>query len=161
MQATNDFNRHLQDIFWDEYPEQLAKENPSHYNELLNQFLNHYTMNTDATTTAVKPIHEKRDKLREMSNAVKPLIAQGVFEKINEAIIETFYRKGNHQEFHTFWQWVEKGYRVKKGETAFFVWAKPLSAQAQLRGETLGEDERDFYPLCFLFSNAQVEQIKK
>ena len=116
------------------------------------------------TTTATnsKPTNaERREQLKQLSEQVKPLVKEGKFEKLNEAIIQTFYRNESHQEFKTFWQWVGDGFRVRKGELAFCVWAKPLSEQYKLKGELLGDDQRVFYPLCYLFSNAQVEPIKK
>src|SRR5690242_17144166 len=114
------------------------------------------TMET-ATRT---PIQQKREQLKSLSVQVKDAVEAGKFTRVNEAIIETFYRSETHKEFKTFWQWVDAGFRVKKGEKAFCVWAKPMSAQAAARGEALPEDEHDFYPLCFLFSNAQVEPMK-
>ena len=108
--------------------------------------------------TATKPtIKEKRSALHEMSTAVKPLVKEGKFDTVNEAVIETFYRKNGHEEFNTFWQWKEKGYKVKRGETAFYVWAKPLGALQEERGQETDEDSGKFFPLCFLFSNLQVE----
>lgn len=121
-------------------------------------------METTETPTAenkeLTEIQQKRQQLKDMSAAVKPLVDEGKFEKLNTAIIETFYKKGEHQEFNTFWQWKDKGFSVKKGEKAFFVWAKPLSVQAEEKGKPLSDDEHDFYPLCFLFSNVQVQPRK-
>ena len=117
------------------------------------------------TTPTAEPkelteIQLKRQQLKAMSEQVKSLVDDGKFEKLNTAIIDTFYKNETHREFNTFWQWKAKGMNVKKGEKAFFVWAKPLSAQAKEKGEALKEDESDFYPLCFLFSNAQVQPRK-
>ncbi len=111
----------------------------------------------ETTTKELTEIQKKRQALKEMSAQVKPLVEQGKFEKLNQAIVETFYKKGAHQDFKTFNQWKYEGFAVQKGEKAVFVWGKPLSAQAQERGEKLADDESDFYPLCFLFSNAQVK----
>lgn len=105
-------------------------------------------------------IKEKRDNLKRMTDVVKPLVNEGKYEKLNEGIISEFYRNETHTEFKTFHQWQAEGKRVKKGETAFYVWAKPLSAQAEAQGKTF-DGERDYFPLCFLFSNAQVEEMKK
>ena len=110
--------------------------------------------------TNMKMPNEKREKLKEMSAAVKPLVEAGTFTKLNEAIIATYYKNETHQEFKTFNQWIAAGYRVRKGEKAFCVWAKPLSKQLEAKGQELGE-AHDFFPMCFLFSNAQVEALRK
>lgn len=105
-------------------------------------------------------IQEKREALKQMSEIAKPLVEAGQFEKLNEAIIALFYRRDGADTFHTFHQWKKQGMQVKKGSKAVFVWAKPLSAQAADKGEPFDpESKNDFYPLCFLFSNLQVEAI--
>jgi len=95
-----------------------------------------------------------------MSITVRPLVDGGQFDNVNNAVIETFYRKEGNTEFNTYKQWKEKGYQVKKGERAFFVWAKPLAALQAEKGEEPPEENGKYFPLCFLFSNRQVEPIK-
>ncbi len=104
---------------------------------------------------------EKRKELSELSRAVAPLVERGEFSSINAAIIETHYKKEGHEEFNTFDQWKEKGFSVKKGEKAFFIWAKPLNAlKEEKEGKTPETEEgAKFFPLCFLFSNKQVRRI--
>ena len=43
FEMIDNFNQHLRDIFWDEYPAQLAEHNPEEYNRLLKEFLNNYS----------------------------------------------------------------------------------------------------------------------
>lgn len=81
---------------------------------------------------------------------------------INNIIVEHIYKKGEHKEFHTFKGWLKEGKAVKKGETAFLVWGRPKAVQEQEAGkETEQDDEDTFYPVSFIFSNAQVREIKK
>ena len=109
------------------------------------------------TQPAKKTIKEKRHTLHEMSNEVKPLVKAGKYPTVNAAVIDIFYKKDGHEVFKTFHQWKAEGKRVKKGETAFFVWAKPLTALKEEQGKTTDEETgNDFFPLCFLFSNMQV-----
>lgn len=82
----------------------------------------------------------------------------GKYATINDAII-AMYQTDEHREFHTYKQWKEKGYQVRKGETAFLVWARPLEAQAEQEQPT-EEGKGKFFPVCFLFSNAQVDLIR-
>lgn len=110
-------------------------------------------------TTTRTPIQEKRDLLKEYSKAVKPLVSEGKYETINEAIIKEVYDPNGELEFKTYDQWKSEGKQVRKGEKAFLVWGKPKSAQEQKEQEPQEQEEETdkFYPLCFLFSNLQVD----
>ena len=80
---------------------------------------------------------------------------------INSILIEDFYSKGPHKEFNTFAEWIKQGQRVKKGEKAFLVWGRKRKSnqdQPTAEPQTKEEKEFSFYPLCYLFSNAQVKQ---
>ncbi len=107
---------------------------------------------------------ERREQLRAMSKTVAPLVEEGAFDTINDAIITTIYKDGEHSEFNTFHQWKDKGYKVKKGSTAFAVWGRPKKKQDAEQGKPVNEDEEDklkFWPMAYLFSNAQVEPMEK
>ena len=83
---------------------------------------------------------------------------------INAILIEDFYTDIQNQIFNTFNEWLNQDYKVKKGEKAFLVWGKKRkNKQDQESKEPKTEDEKifSFYPICYLFSNAQVEPIKK
>jgi hypothetical protein len=43
----------------------------------------------------------------------------------------------------------------KAGEKALLLWAKPKHVQ-RLNAETAEVDEFDYWPICYVFSNAQV-----
>jgi hypothetical protein len=108
-------------------------------------------------------IKDKRDILKAMSRAVKPLVGEeGQYDSINEAIVEVFYKPEGHNELYTFNQWKEKGFAVRKGEKALFVWGSPVDRNKDSKGNKIDpeKDEEEFYPLCFLFSNKQVAQSK-
>lgn len=90
---------------------------------------------------------------------VKPLMEAEGFSTVNEAIIEKVYKEdGNHSEFKTFNQWRSMGYKIKKGSKAFTVWGKPTQGQRVKNDEA---DVYDWFPICFLFSDKQVELIQK
>jgi hypothetical protein len=108
-------------------------------------------------------IKDKRDILKAMSKAVKPLVGEeGQFHSVNEAIVEVFYKPEGHNELYTFNQWKEKGFAVRKGQKALFVWGSPVDRNKDSKGNKKDPDkeEEEFYPLCFLFSNKQVAPIK-
>jgi len=118
--------------------------------------------------TATKPINVNREKLIVLSNAAREL-QQGGCEgmTINEILIEEFYSDETHREFHTFGDWKKKGMNIKKGEKAFLIWgrkrenkdAQPEQQQEQPKPAQEEQGEKyQFFPLCYLFSNAQVEK---
>lgn len=120
-------------------------------------------------------IQEKRLYLRELSAKAKQIKEQLIEDaktpaqaleasslRINDIIIKYFYKTPLHQEFNTFKGWLKEGFCVQKGQKAFLVWGRPKGVQDREQGKDTAEDETtDFYPLSFIFSNAQVEPIKE
>lgn len=102
---------------------------------------------------------ENRNTLKALSQQIKPLIKEGVFSTVNEGLIE-IYKENNPEikEFNTFWQWKDKGFTILKGSKAFLVWGQPVSRPQENEGSD--EDEFNFFPLCYLFSNLQVNKLK-
>lgn len=109
-----------------------------------------------STNIAEKQHSTKRMALSELSRAVAPLVQAGQYEKINEALIAC-YQTAEHQHFKTLKQWNKQGMQVKKGSEAFMIWARPKTKYKQENGTPTEEKDYSFFPLCFLFSNAQVE----
>lgn len=81
---------------------------------------------------------------------------EGLDCTLNEIIIDDFYTDDEHQEFHLLRDWNEKGYKVKKGSKAFTIWGKKRTVENT--DPDSEEDEYKFFPLAYLFSNAQVEK---
>ena len=99
----------------------------------------------------------KRKALREISKIAK-LRMQADCEgmSVNEILIEEFYTDENNQVFKTFHDWKKEGFNVNKGENAFLVWGKPRAINQEQTQNQEKEDEDEFFPICYLFSNAQV-----
>lgn len=120
-------------------------------------------------------IQEKRQKLRELSQqakALKETLIEGATTPenalyyssltVNDVIIKQFYKDDKNTEFHTFKGWLKEGHAVKKGEKAFLIWGRPKAVQDKEKGKQTEEgDNTDFYPISFIFSNAQVEPLKE
>jgi hypothetical protein len=107
---------------------------------------------------------ENREMLKALSQQVKPLVKSGQYDFINEALIDCIYKQEGHEEFNTLPQWNKKGYRVKRGSRAFVVWGSPKEVSKEQQAEQGREapeneedDKENFWPLCYLFSNLQVE----
>jgi hypothetical protein len=108
------------------------------------------------TETTKNPLEEARDMLKTLSQEVSDLVEAGTFPTVNEAIMETLYKNGIHREFKSFRQWRKEGFQVKKGEKAFLLWARPKDLEHVTDEENT---EAKFFPLAYVFSNAQVELI--
>jgi hypothetical protein len=100
-------------------------------------------------------IHEAREILKGLSRAVKPLVKQGAYDTVNEAVIDTAYKNNGHEVFKKFSEWKQEGRKIKKGSKGFPVWARPKDMKKEDHPDL--EDEFSFFPICYLFSNAQVE----
>jgi len=70
------------------------------------------------------------------------------------------YKSSEHNEFNTFKGWKEKGFMVKPGMKAFFIWSKPRKVENKRKEEEGEKDEFKMYGIAHLFSNAQVEPLK-
>lgn len=107
-------------------------------------------------TEAQEAAKAARAALKEISNAVKPLVKVGAFDSVNEAIVNT-YKSEEHQEFKKFWEWKREGYTILKGSKAFPVWGQPVKRTAKTEAP---KDEYEFFPICYLFSNSQVRRAE-
>lgn len=103
-----------------------------------------------------------RAELKLKSETVAPLVKLGQFENINEGIIAMFYRNEENKEFNTYNGWKENGYQVKKGSKAFHIWSRPLDVlQKEKNPEAVTDEEQGrYFPVAFIFSNAQVRKIE-
>lgn len=96
---------------------------------------------------------EAREILIALSQEVYDLVEAGTFPTVNDALMETMYKDGPHRDFKNYAQWRREGFQVKEGEKPFLLWGRPKDIE-----QTAGTDEGGkFFPLAFLFSNAQVE----
>lgn len=103
---------------------------------------------------------QKRKALSDLSRVVKMGIAAGIYESVNEGLVD-IYRKEGHEEIHSFKKWLELGMVVKKGEKALLLWGEPQKNKRQDKETKPGTeaDEYKFFPLAYVFSNLQVEKL--
>ncbi|MDA3943704.1 MAG: ArdC-like ssDNA-binding domain-containing protein [Bacteroidetes bacterium] len=78
---------------------------------------------------------------------------------INSIIVERFYKNEENAEFKTFNEWRREGYKIKKGSKGFLVWGRPLSEQKSEQEQEENDEDGAFYPISYVFSNAQVERM--
>jgi antirestriction protein ArdC len=105
---------------------------------------------------------EKKQLLKSISQQAKEAIElQTTEEETVNSVLISWLTNEEHQEFNGFWQWKKLGFKVKKGEKAFFVWSKKLKGKDKAETNEGEEKEFSFFSLAYLFSNAQVEPIQK
>lgn len=124
---------------------------------------NNKTAPTKENQEVKRPIDIARENLKLLSLEVKDLVEDGTFFSINDAIVESLYKDDTHREFKSFRQWKKEGYHVNKGEKAFLLWAKPKQIQKPIEDGKAEEDIDEmlkFFPIAYLFSNAQVSKIE-
>lgn len=112
---------------------------------------------------------QKKELLVLLSSDIKISMELGESdcENVNAGLLE-IYTNREHQKFETFHNWKKKGFKVKKGSKAFFMWSKPMKSK-KLKADDGAKDaakEKDeekeqykFYAMAYLFSNAQVEPL--
>lgn len=106
-------------------------------------------------------MNPKKQQLIELSAKARKLREELDEEvTINKVLIKYFYTDDKNTDFNTYKQWKEIGYQVKRGEKAFLIWGKKRTTQKQEVKEGEKDDKYKFYPMAFLFSNAQVEPIE-
>lgn len=105
---------------------------------------------------------ERRKHLKELSKIAKLRMnedCEGM--SVNEILVQEFYTDKENTEFKTLLQWNKEGFKVKKGAVSFLVWGKPRTKEKEQEEQnppSEEEKEDEFYPLCYLFSNNQVEK---
>ena len=118
-------------------------------------------INIQAMTDKQEQQKAKKSALIKLSKQAKEI--QEIEDEprnINAILIDDFYTDSQNKEFNTFQEWIKKGQQVKKGEKAFLVWGrkrKNNQDQPTAEPKTEAEKQFSFYPLCYLFSNAQVQ----
>ena len=110
------------------------------------------------TEKQLEAIRAKRDELKELSKGIKLLVKEGKYDTVNEGLIE-MYSKSGHKELKTIHQWNDINMSVKKGEHALLLWGSPKKRDKKQEGITPESEEKEaeFYPLCFVFSENQVQ----
>jgi hypothetical protein len=108
-------------------------------------------------------LQEKREYLKELSSGLRILKKEGAIDSINEGLKEIYAQDG-HIELKTLRQWNKVGKRVKKGESALLLWAQPKKINTpnpnNQTEQSNEEDQMNFFPLCFVFSNKQIQEVQ-
>lgn len=98
----------------------------------------------------------KREELKGVSRTVQQLVKAGVYQTVNQGLV-AMYGEDGHTTLHSFRQWLQDGYVVRKGEKALLLWGEPRNGNRQ---ENTEEEEFSFFPLAYVFSQKQVEPLE-
>ena len=116
----------------------------------------------ETTEINKEKVQEKRNELIAMSKPLRMLVKDGRFNSINEGL-KWLYQQDGHIELKNIYEWNKEGKRVKKGAKALLLWGIPKRKNKEnepsnqpKEGEEQEQDGRDFYPICYVFSNLQV-----
>lgn len=97
--------------------------------------------------------------LKELSAPFRAAVKLGSIETVNEGLRRMYADQG-HSELKTFHQWKQEGKRVKKGEHALLLWARPKRIpkpqDMPVKNEN-EDDEMNYFPICYVFSQNQVQ----
>lgn len=117
-------------------------------------------------------VTEKKENLRLLSEQARELRqhlinkaptlekAEALNElRINDIIIEHFYKDAQNQDFNTYKGWQDLGFQVKKGSKSFVIWGRKRKNIDDKKAANEEKDQYKFFPLAFIFSNNQVEKI--
>lgn len=102
----------------------------------------------------------KREELKSISRILQKAVKAGAFGSVNEGLVAMYAEQG-HTEIHSFKKWLELGYCVRKGEKALLLWGEPRKADNKQKQTEQDKDEFSFFPLAYVFSDKQVEPLKK
>lgn len=113
---------------------------------------------TQDNSKRLEAMRAKREELKTLSQPFKTLLKEGAINTINEGL-RTVYAGQGHTTLKTLKQWNLEGFQVKKGEHAFLLWGSPVTRPKQEPEPTDDDtDESDFFPVCFVFSQYQVQE---
>ena len=81
--------------------------------------------------------------------------------RINDLILELYYEQAGTDDFRTFTDWHESGFKIKRCEKGWIIWAKKRETEKKEQSENGEgiESKYKFFPTCYLFNVNQVEQI--
>ena len=116
-------------------------------------------------------IQEKREILKDYSSRAKA-IKEELLKKcrtaeeeeaieamtVNQLIVNHIYTDKENYKFNTFKGWIKEGFSVQKGQKAFLLWGRKKQKTEKPNGEEKTE-ELEFFPVTYVFSNAQVNAL--
>lgn len=124
-------------------------------------------------TAKQEAARQKRAELKAVSNMLKKAVQSGQIPPSEDGtingLLRDMYAQQGHTELKTFDEWKEAGYIVRKGQKAILLWGKPRKHNAGKENAEAGEDtdqqtseqQDDFFPVCYVFSNLQVHAMNE
>lgn len=105
---------------------------------------------------------QKKDALKSLSASLRPLVNNGTHKSINSALIAHYVVNHDLRYLRTYDDWVQRGFKPKRGQDYFLIWGRPKKIILDKDKGNLKEgDLMDFFPVCFMYSECQIEPINK
>lgn len=104
----------------------------------------------------------KRQALKDLSAVYSQMVKSGAIGTVNEGLA-MYYAEQGHTTLKSYRQWQAEGFQVRKGSKALLMWGepKPLKRIEEKATEDETGQEETFFPLAYVFSNLQVEQVQQ
>ena len=103
----------------------------------------------------------KREEFKGVSRVIQQAVKGGMYPSVNAGLVAMYAEQG-HTEIHSFKQWLDKGFVVRRGEKALLLWGEPRTGGKQEKPEKKEGEENDefkFWPLAYVFSQKQVDVL--
>lgn len=145
-----------------------SKGEPQHVSEVIPEAVKEIKNTRTARQEAAR---QKRAQLKATSNLLKKAVQAGEIPPSEDGtingLLRAMYAQQGHTELKTFDEWKAAGYIVRKGQKAILLWGKPRKHDREKEAATAGEDtdrqtneqQDDFFPVCYVFSQQQVHPI--
>ena len=100
-------------------------------------------------------IKRKRAMLQKLSSKAR-LVAQATGNSINQCLLEIYSQDNPEWEWKSAKAWYESGYKIRKGQKCYCVWAKP----PRVEDDEEPEEDFKFFPIAYIFNSSQVDLRK-
>ena len=80
---------------------------------------------------------------------------------VNKVLVMMYQEETGCKDFQVFSAWKSRGYSIIKGSVGFRVWSTPRQITEKSnneKGEKVEGDSYEFWPVCHLFNEDQVEE---
>ena len=104
--------------------------------------------------------NSRKAELIALSAEMRVLKALGQISSVNEGLMLHYKSRTGGTEFHGFYDWKERGYKVKKGEQGSALWSRPK--KMKLHKVVAGEEteiELDKFAVAYVCHERQVEKV--
>jgi len=104
----------------------------------------------------------KAEQFKTLAKQVQTQTPKEVIESsggFNSYLMQLYRRQTGQTDFRTFKQWKAAGYSVKKGESSYPIFSRPINTILAEQGKQT-TTEGKYFGTCHLFHSGQVQPIE-